>query len=463
MRLRLSPFDKLALTAWGALALASRLPVSSVEPFKLCLFRALTGLPCPGCGMGHALLFAFQGRWAESLRAHPLGPPLLAVWTAWAVWGLLNAARGRAFSERFPRLRPIPGALALAALLGVYAARLARADAGAAFDRRSPNDALPGFGGLAVSVPPATGKPVPDDLAAAALKWGNGPQLAKLAARPAPDGSFRFAVIGDAEPGRFAWERAFAPSDHAFRDLLGDAESSGVSFALQLGDMVSKGTAANYRAHFRDLDEYAAVPLIQTIGNHDRSRPNGAATKDLYAGTMGALDFSFDHGGWRFVSVDTSDRRLRDDQLAWLRRVVPFNGRCVIFTHVPPRLVKGKLYSPKKKGFEDEKEPPLPQDESYWRDVLTAYFEQNSDGFGALLAERKVARVYMGHVHAFGVARVGPTLLVLSGGGGSPLYPLPPGEPKRKMTHWLEVSVSGDSVRETVHELNGDVYPMPLP
>jgi hypothetical protein len=69
----------------------------------------------------------------------------------------------------------------------------------------------------------------------------------------------------------------------------------------------------------------------------------------------------------------------------------------------------------------------------------------------------------LGHIHAFGVARRGPTLFVLSGGGGSPLYPLPPGEPRRKMAHFLEVSVSGGTLTETVHELSGIVYPMPLP
>ncbi len=315
-------------------------------------------------------------------------------------------------------------------------------------------------------VPAVTGRPVlSPELRAAAAQWGIDAQRARLA--PIRSGAaFRFSVIGDAEPGRFAWERVFAPPVDAFTRLLRDASSSS-AFVLQLGDSVSEGTADYYAARFRQLDgARGAAPLFPTIGNHDRSRPNGAADKGFFEATMGQPDYFFDYAGWRFVSVDTSDRRLRDDQLAWLKTVVPDNGRCVIFTHVPPKFLKGKFYSPKKasKGLEgEEKEEPLPKSEDYWHDVLTAYFEENAEGFRALVAERKVARVYVGHIHAFGVARVGPTLFVLSGGGGSPLYPLPPGEPKRKMTHWLEVSVDGRSVSETVHELNGDVYPMPLP
>ena len=132
MRLKLDSFDKLALSAWLALAAAASfirlglVSLSSAEAVKLCLFRALTATPCPGCGMGHALLFAFQGRWAESFAAHPLGIPFFAVWTFRLVWGAGNAVKGRRFSEGFPlTLRNGSGALVLAGIFLVYALRLA--------------------------------------------------------------------------------------------------------------------------------------------------------------------------------------------------------------------------------------------------------------------------------------------------------------------------------------------------
>lgn len=39
----------------------------------ICLFRKLTGLPCPLCGMTRSLLCFFQGNWHASFLWHPLG------------------------------------------------------------------------------------------------------------------------------------------------------------------------------------------------------------------------------------------------------------------------------------------------------------------------------------------------------------------------------------------------------
>lgn len=83
------PFVALAAAAYavaaGAAWALSRgwITMSTVEQFPLCLFRLWTGLRCPGCGMGHAVLEAFQGHWGASFSSHALGLPLLAVWTAW--------------------------------------------------------------------------------------------------------------------------------------------------------------------------------------------------------------------------------------------------------------------------------------------------------------------------------------------------------------------------------------------
>lgn len=99
--------DRLLAAAWLALAAAALalsmgwLELGTLEDLRLCLFRRLTGWRCPGCGMGHALLAAFQGRWSESAGHHPLGLPLLAGWTLWLFYrarlaGLLPAAPRRA-------------------------------------------------------------------------------------------------------------------------------------------------------------------------------------------------------------------------------------------------------------------------------------------------------------------------------------------------------------------------------
>ncbi|MBN1656241.1 MAG: DUF2752 domain-containing protein [Deltaproteobacteria bacterium] len=38
-----------------------------------CPFRVLTGIPCPLCGIGHALVEAWTGRWQSSITHHPFG------------------------------------------------------------------------------------------------------------------------------------------------------------------------------------------------------------------------------------------------------------------------------------------------------------------------------------------------------------------------------------------------------
>ena len=118
------PFTAVAAAAWAGVAgLALRGPF---EPeTSLCPFRLLTGHACPGCGMGRALVAAMRGDFALSFAHHPLGLPLLALWTAWLAWGAVNALRGRGFSEGLPAFVRRPGA-ALAALVLVLVVHAAR-------------------------------------------------------------------------------------------------------------------------------------------------------------------------------------------------------------------------------------------------------------------------------------------------------------------------------------------------
>ena len=102
-------------------------PITPENGAVFCPFRLVTGIPCPGCGMGHALVFALRGDFAGSWHAHPLGIPFLLLWTAWLGWGLVNLARAREFSGGFfPVLRrPAASWAALAVVLAVYAVRVA--------------------------------------------------------------------------------------------------------------------------------------------------------------------------------------------------------------------------------------------------------------------------------------------------------------------------------------------------
>ncbi len=87
------PFSVVAAVAWGLCA--AQAAAGSGDGPGFCPFRAVTGHACPGCGMGRAVVAAMSGRWAESWAFHPLGMPLLAVWTGWLLWEGWKSARQR--------------------------------------------------------------------------------------------------------------------------------------------------------------------------------------------------------------------------------------------------------------------------------------------------------------------------------------------------------------------------------
>ena len=78
------PFAAVAAGAWLLCALQAA--SGAGEGLTLCPFKLVTGHDCPGCGMGRAVVAAMRGRWSESLSFHPLGLPLLLVWTGWLLY-----------------------------------------------------------------------------------------------------------------------------------------------------------------------------------------------------------------------------------------------------------------------------------------------------------------------------------------------------------------------------------------
>jgi hypothetical protein len=119
-------FPAVAAAAYGAVVLQAYHPLIPESGATFCPFRYLTGIPCPGCGMGHSLVFALRGDLPGSFHAHPLGLPLLVLWTGWLGWGALNLSFGRSFSDGFlpPLRRPAASWAGLALVLAVYAVRL---------------------------------------------------------------------------------------------------------------------------------------------------------------------------------------------------------------------------------------------------------------------------------------------------------------------------------------------------
>lgn len=90
----------LAVAASAWLVFASGAPV----PVPRCLFKAVTGWPCPTCGGTRALQALLALDMAAALRLNPLVTGVIAGWTAYAIYAL------GALTRVWPRLRVELGA-----------------------------------------------------------------------------------------------------------------------------------------------------------------------------------------------------------------------------------------------------------------------------------------------------------------------------------------------------------------
>jgi hypothetical protein len=94
-------FNRLAALAWAGLAgLAAARAAGvfhwhSVGHLSLCLFKSLTGIDCPGCGMLRGLVAALGGNFRDAYALHPLALPLLMLWTTWMVTGFWRPQTAR--------------------------------------------------------------------------------------------------------------------------------------------------------------------------------------------------------------------------------------------------------------------------------------------------------------------------------------------------------------------------------
>ena len=60
-------------------------------PAWQCPFHAVTGLPCPGCGLSRAAWHLLQGHWAVAFQLHPFAPLVVAAWAFLACCSVLPA------------------------------------------------------------------------------------------------------------------------------------------------------------------------------------------------------------------------------------------------------------------------------------------------------------------------------------------------------------------------------------
>ncbi len=70
--------------------------VTSPQSLVLCPLRAVTGIPCPSCGLTRALAHLERGHWAEALKFHPFSPLLFLLALVLIILLLLELATRKA-------------------------------------------------------------------------------------------------------------------------------------------------------------------------------------------------------------------------------------------------------------------------------------------------------------------------------------------------------------------------------
>lgn len=83
----LTGYDIFAAFGAAALGAARFFPFDRLN-LHLCTFRALTGIPCPSCGMTTCFVHLAHGRWIDGVTASPLGTVLFMA----SVVGVLHVA-----------------------------------------------------------------------------------------------------------------------------------------------------------------------------------------------------------------------------------------------------------------------------------------------------------------------------------------------------------------------------------
>ena len=170
---------------------------------------------------------------------------------------------------------------------------------------------------------------------AALLAAGLWPGALRAAASGVQAEEFSFVAANDFHHHEPACDEWFAA---LFRQIATHKEAA---FCLGLGDLANKGRPESIAAVAR-LAQEAGLRFHATPGNHDNDLEETTAVFDRVL--PGQLNYRFEHRGWQFLVIDSTDgKKWKDTQvspaaLAWLEAELPRIDRrqpLVLATHFP--------------------------------------------------------------------------------------------------------------------------------
>jgi len=172
--------------------------------------------------------------------------------------------------------------------------------------------------------------------AGALLAAGLWPGALAAADAPAPD--FAFLSMNDLH----YIDEKDAPFFKRAVDKLKTA-SPQAKLLLILGDLVETGDAKAHAA-IRDILKTAGLEMKVVIGNHDYLKDAPNDRKSYVELWPDSLNYTFDHAGWQFVALDSSDgtkfekTAVLQPTLDWLDGMLPKLDKkrpMILITHFP--------------------------------------------------------------------------------------------------------------------------------
>lgn len=217
---------------------------------------------------------------------------------------------------------------------------------------------------------------------------GNRPaQVARV--RPAPEGTYRFGVIGDVQGADVGGDLT--------RALLGEE----LRFLVFNGDLIRKGRAGYHRVLDGWFGGLAPLPfpIFYALGNRDLRKPEFALEE--WEARYGPSNFQFTVGGDLFLVIRVADPWWpNEDSFRFLRETLARargkHRRVFVFTHVPPPFTK----------------------EIGTHAMLQEHWEKVQE----LAATYRVDYWISGHYHGYIREKLGETVFLISGGGGGGLH-----------------------------------------
>jgi serine/threonine-protein phosphatase CPPED1 len=259
-----------------------------------------------------------------------------------------------------------------------------------------------------------TGTGLAADSAALPARDWNPRQLERLQAFSG--GKLTFAVLGDNRSNPPVFERLL-------KDMAGDPS---LAFAINVGDVVERGTLEQFFDFFKQIQPYSRMPFLTAVGNHDLGKDQDLT---LYREIFGPDYYAFQLKDNYFIVVNNAGPNgVGEVQWRWLEKELKASRSYktrLVFLHTP-------LFDPRG----GDKHHCLP--------------EAAGRRLAALLSQYRVTHIFAGHIHSYFSGHWDGVPYTITGGAGAPLYGT---DPKHYFYHYLKVTLQAGEVYVEVQRI----------